>query len=170
MKFELNISIDEKFISLNIIDSLIIFKLIEEFTNLKLSNERRFYNNIRDIEYLSYDDLWWPVDSFLYHTEIGEMTYDGEQFELTLYALSEAHNKKLSLEPELRIEIDALTEELSEQIFNVDDGACFIIRTSFNPEKLIVEGFVSFDSEGSICWHSICEILLDTHKKCQKYL
>lgn len=170
MNFELKINVDEQFIALCMIDTLIIFKMIEEFTNTKLNSEKRFYNNVRNIEYLSYEDLWWPLDSFLYHTEIGEMEYQGEQFKLTLYKVSEAYLKKSNFEPERQLELDTHIEELSERIFSVDDASLFTIATSFNKDELLFEGFASLEGEGGICWHSICEILLDTHKKCQNFL
>ncbi len=170
MNFEMKITFDEMFTSLYMIDSLIIFKMIEEFTNSRLSDQRKFYNYVKNLEYVSYDDFYWALDSFLYHTEIGELEYDGEQFKLTLYSVSAAFLNRSKLEPDFQIKLNTLIEEVGEKIASVDDGACFSLLCHFNENKQIFEGFLSFDREGALCWHSICKILLDTHIECQKYL
>lgn len=169
MYFNLKMTFDDKFKLLNMIDSLIIFKLIEEFTNEKLPDKRKYYNHVSNLDYLSYDDLYWSLDSFLFHTEIGELEYNGEEFKLTLYAIAEANLFKSKLEPELQIKLKTLIDELNEKIMCVDD-AFFSIITSFDEDKSLFEGFVSFDREGAICWHSICEIILVAHFECQKFL
>lgn len=170
MNFEMKITFEQMFTSLYMIDSLIIFKLIEEYTNSKLPDQKKFYNYVNNLEYVSYDDFYWPLDSFLYHTEIGEIVYDGEEFKLTLYSVCAAFLKKTNLEPDLQVELNTLINEVGEKITNVEDGICFSVHCYFNENKQIFEGFLSFDREGAICWHSICKILLDTHIECQKYL
>lgn len=170
MNFEMKITFEEMFSSLYMIDSLIIFKLIEEFTNSKLPDQRKFYNYVKNLEYVSYDDFYWPLESFLYHTEIGELEYDGEEMKLTLYSVTAAFLNKSKLESDQLIKLNTLIKEVGKKVLNVEDRACFSLHCHFDEDNQIFEGFLSFDREGALCWHSICEILLDTHIECQKYL
>ncbi|MFY0520584.1 hypothetical protein ACOMCU_22545 [Lysinibacillus sp. UGB7] len=169
MNFDLNIDFEDKFQSLNMIDMLIIFKLIEEYTNTKLSNKTIFYSD-RHSEYISTDDVWWPLDYFLYKTEIGELEYDGEQYKLTLYNLSSAYLQKAHMSIDSQNDLESLVEDLNEKMMEPTSESMFSLISFFCEDELIFRGYLEFECGSDMCWHTICESLLEAHTQCLKYI
>lgn len=164
MNFDMSVDSEKKLNSLYMIDILLIYKLVEQFTKEKLPNNLLYYWNLRS-DYMSYEDLWFPLEIFLDHTEIGSLDYEEEYFRLTISSIQEVWERKESLSEDKQIDFDNFIEKLCEDMQSVSKNPDTVITllAALNEDNGQFEGALEF---GNLEWYSICEFFLKAHYTC----
>lgn len=158
MRDELALDYEEKMNLTMMLDLLIIYKLIETWTEKSVPDDSLFYLYLRS-DYVSYDDAWYGLESFLALSGIGELDCEAECCAITIYSVRDLYrnmadfclSKQIEIKETIQQFINALiTENQSSSLFHLD----------FDEEELRFKGYAEF---ADICWHGYCEQLLKIH-------